>query len=50
MSQWYEASKKDMEIDGDEITIYVGSDEFGSIYVTVKIKDIRDLLSNPPKS
>lgn len=45
MSTWYESKKEDLEIDGDEINIWVTSDDCGNIYTTVKIKDIQELLA-----
>ena len=49
MSFWYQPKRKDMEIDGDEINIYLGSDNSGNIYAGVKIEDIRDLLQELTK-
>lgn len=47
MSYWYEPKKKDIDIteEGDEIHIYLGSDESGNIYASVKTEDIRELLT-----
>ncbi len=44
MSFWYSPKKEDIEIDGDEVNIWLGSDESGNIYATVKIKDLEDIL------
>ena len=44
MSAWYESSKDDLEIDGDEINVYVHGDDFGGVYTTIKISDIEELL------
>ncbi len=46
MSYWYEPKKKDLDIteDGEELHVYLGSDESGNIYASLKIKDINDLL------
>lgn len=44
MSDWYEASKEDIEVDENEINIYLGQDYFGNKYVTVKIEDIKEIL------
>lgn len=46
MSYWYEVKKEDIDIteDGQEIHIYLGSDESGNIYVSLKSKDIKELL------
>lgn len=32
---------------GDEISICYGSDDFGNLYVDVKVEDIKKLLENP---
>lgn len=46
MSVWQEAIKEDIEVDGDELNIqfknYYSEDTH---YITVKIKDIKDLLN-----
>lgn len=47
MSEWHEAKKDDLELDGDEINILIGDDWRGNIYVTVKVADIKELLSTP---
>ena len=44
MSAWYESSKDDLEIDGDEINVFVHADDFGGVYTTIKISDIEELL------
>lgn len=48
MSYWYEAKKEDIKVDGDEVDIYLGTDpaydDCGNIYVTVKRKDIEEVL------
>ena len=44
MSAWYESSKDDLEIDGDEINVFVHGDDFGGVYTTIKISDIEELL------
>lgn len=44
MSYWIEAKKKDMEIDGDELNIFIEQDESGARYVVVKIKDLKEML------
>lgn len=46
MSAYKEASIENMDVDGDEIDIYVGSDEHGNNYVTVKIADVLRLLAD----
>ncbi len=44
MSIWYKSKREDLEIDGDEVNVYVASDQSGNIYTTIKIKDLKDLL------
>lgn len=44
MSEWYEPKKEDMSIDGDEINIWLFSNDSGNVYAAVKIKDIKELL------
>ena len=44
MSKWNKATKDDIEIDGDEINIYAGYDERGSVYAVVKVKDMKEIL------
>ena len=46
MSNWIEPKRKDLSIsdDGNEIEIYIGYFDYGGAnYVTVKLKDIREL-------
>ena len=50
MSTWFQATKEDLDLDGDEINIYVRQDYSGAIYVTVKIEDIKALLASPKDS
>ncbi len=49
MSQWTEIPKEDIEVDGDELNILIGDDDSGNIYVTVKIKDVLDLIEQGEK-
>lgn len=49
MSMWYKAKKDDIDLDGDEINIYAGYDDSGSIYVTVKVETIKEFLKNHGK-
>jgi hypothetical protein len=46
MSYWYEPKKEDMDIteDGKEVHIVIDSDDSGNIYVSLKVKDLKDLL------
>lgn len=50
MSTWIEPKKEDMEIDGDELNIYVMSDYGGAIYVCPKIADIKRILEKKKPS
>ncbi len=48
MSKWYQPTIKDIsinEIEPDELSIYLDSDDFGAIWVAVKIKDIKKILN-----
>lgn len=48
MSLWYEPKLEDIEIDpnGEELNIYLTSDDgdYGNIYATIKISDIKAIL------
>jgi len=45
MSHWIEiTNKEDIEIDGDDVEIYIGSDDAGNNYVTVPKKLLISLL------
>lgn len=46
MSIWHEIKPEDMELDGDEINIHIGSDYSGNVYAIVRVKDIQVLLTN----
>ena len=48
MSQWKGIKPEDIELSDDkkEIEIYIGSDDFGSNYVTILVEDIKKLLNN----
>jgi hypothetical protein len=45
MSTWIKVTKEDLELDGDEINIYVKQDYSGAVYVTIKVEDIKALLA-----
>ncbi len=51
MSYWYEPKKKDLDIteEGDELHAYIGDDESGALWVSIKVKDIEDLLESSKK-
>lgn len=44
MSQWYDRKREDISLDGEDVNIYVMSDDFGAVYVTVKVVDLIDVL------
>lgn len=44
MSKWKEIPKEDIEIDGEDIDILIGSDSEGNNYVTVKVEDMLALF------
>ena len=48
MSAWYSPSKKDIEIssDGKNLDVYLGQDDFGSIYAEISIADLTAVLAN----
>lgn len=46
MSNWKDIKKEDIEVDDDELNIYIGSDDFGNNYIVLKISDIKELLTN----
>lgn len=50
MSFWYEPKLEDIDLSDDfeEIHIYIAQDKFGSIYVSVKVKDIKEILQHRP--
>jgi hypothetical protein len=45
MSKWQDIPKEYIELDGDEINICLEGDDFGNNYAVVKVKDIKDLLT-----
>lgn len=49
MSFWYQPHIKDITVNGDDLDIYVDSDDFGAIYVTLKIKDVKEVLARKVK-
>lgn len=44
MSYWQYIDKEDIELDKDEINIFVESEAEGNHYVVVKVEDIKELL------
>ena len=52
MSKWYEPKKEDIDIteDGNEIHIYLDSDDAGAIRCSIKTKDIQEILSDFKKN
>jgi len=45
MSTWYDADKDGLSLDGDEMDVCFTSDFWGTVYVSVKIADIEELLA-----
>jgi hypothetical protein len=50
MSKWYTAQKDFIEIDGDNIDIYVCNDYDGSIYIQVPMKILKEVLQEKNKT
>jgi hypothetical protein len=50
MSLWFDVNKEDLHLDGDEIDIYVRQDYSGAVYITVKVEDIKALLTEALKA
>ena len=46
MSIWKDIKKEDIELDGDEINICIGSDNQGNNYVVVKVDDMKAIINN----
>jgi hypothetical protein len=46
MRNWKNINKQDIEKDGDEINIYIGSDGSGNNYIVLKISDIEDIINS----
>lgn len=44
MSRWKMINKNKIEIDGDDLNILVGSDDFGNNYIIIKVIDILEEL------
>ncbi len=51
MSTWHERTKKDISIsdDGTEVYIYVDSDDFGAIWVSLPLEDVRSIFTENEK-
>lgn len=52
MSMWYEPKGEDISYsdDGKELHAYLFSDDFGAVYVSFDVKDLKDWIkSAPPK-
>ena len=47
MSEWYTAGKDDIELDRDdeEANIFVCTNDFGNVYVTITFAQIKELAS-----
>ena len=48
MSVWYDPKKEDLSLSKDmaELHAYLYSDEFGAVYASLKVDDIKDILKN----
>lgn len=44
MSKWFEAKREDIDLDGGEVNIHFDTDYDGACYVTVKVKDLKEVL------
>jgi hypothetical protein len=44
MSYWTEIKKEDIEIDGDDLNVLIGSDQSGNNYIILKVIDILEEL------
>ncbi len=51
MSYWHEPKLDDLSLssDGTELHAYIGDDESGAIYASIKIEDIKKVLKTKPK-
>ena len=45
MSFWYKPKLEDLEIDGNELIVYLGSDNNGNIYATIKLDDLKKIIN-----
>lgn len=48
MSTWTNIPKRNIEIDGDEVNVLVGSDEKGNNYIVLSLADVTDLTKTNP--
>lgn len=46
MSYWITVEKDNIDVDGDELNVYLEQDDSGSRYAVLKIKDIKEILQN----
>lgn len=46
MSKWYEPKPEDIDIteDGKELHAWIDSDDFGNIYVSLKVSELKRLI------
>ena len=44
MSDWKDILKEDIEKDGEDLNVLIGSDDFGNNYIILKIKDVLEVL------
>ena len=44
MSVWHEVKLEDLELNGDELLVCLEPDNYGNIYVQIKLKDVIQIL------
>lgn len=51
MSMWYEPKGEDISYseDGKELHTYLFSDDFGAVYVSFEIEDLKEWIKSAPK-
>jgi len=51
MSQWYDIKKGDIDfsLNGEDLHIYLGSDDSGAIYASISLSILNDILKLKPK-
>ena len=45
MSDWIRVNKEDINFDGDDIEIWIESDDFGNRYIQISLKELLQALS-----
>lgn len=49
MSEWHEVTKEDLSIDDDELNIAVFQDDFGVVYASIKIEELKEFIKESPE-